>query len=72
LYSQAIAQKEAFVKNPFFYSCVKKNYLGLLQTLRQFIGFLSNASESYAHQIPKTNKTKGTEKCSNAQRSPMI
>jgi len=41
---------------------LKIHYLGLLQTLRQFIGFFSNASESYTHQIPKQTKQKGQEK----------
>jgi hypothetical protein len=48
---------------------LKKDYLGLLQALRQFIGSSVNDSESYMHKIPKQAKTKKerNEKKSKAQ-----
>jgi hypothetical protein len=41
---------------------LKKRLPWPLGTLRQFIGFSGNGSESYAHQIPKQTKQKRTER----------
>ena len=62
--------EKIFFKNLFLTAVIKRDYLGLLKKLRQFIRFFTKDSESFTRLISKQTQqkgeknTRGKEQCS--------